>query len=79
MVQLYFVVLALTFFVSAPALAARTHKGAAASIHKGKVVEASLVGAMRALFLEQVMDSDVRDHLHERLRRPIALPAPPAP
>jgi len=40
MLQLYFVVLALTFFVSAPALAARTHKGAAPSIHKGKVVEA---------------------------------------
>ena len=40
MLQLYFVVLALTFFVSAPALAARTHKGAAANTHKGKVVEA---------------------------------------
>src|SRR2546430_14623026 len=40
MVQLYFVVLALTFFVSAPALAARTHKGAEAKTHKGKVVEA---------------------------------------
>ena len=40
MLQLYFVVLALTFFVSAPALAARTHKGTAANTHKGKVVEA---------------------------------------
>src|SRR2546423_8375621 len=35
---------------------------------------ASLVGAMRALFLEQVMDADMRDALHERLRRPIARP-----
>ena len=41
---------------------------------------ASLVGAMRALFLEQVMDRDERDHLHARLRVPLALaPVPPAP
>ena len=40
MLQLYVVVLALTFFVSAPALAARTHKSAEAKTHKGKVVEA---------------------------------------
>jgi DNA-binding transcriptional regulator YbjK len=33
---------------------------------------ASLVAAMRALFLEQVMDADQRDGLHERLRRPLA-------
>ena len=33
---------------------------------------AALVGAMRALFLEQVMDADVRDELHERLRRPLS-------
>jgi DNA-binding transcriptional regulator YbjK len=32
---------------------------------------AALVSAMRALFLEQVMDADVRDGLHERLRRPL--------
>jgi DNA-binding transcriptional regulator YbjK len=36
---------------------------------------AALVSAMRALFLEQVMDADVRDGLHERLRRPLS-PAP---
>lgn len=33
---------------------------------------AALVAAMRALFLDQVMDADARDHLHERLRRPLA-------
>jgi DNA-binding transcriptional regulator YbjK len=33
---------------------------------------AALVAAMRALFLEQVMDAEVRDGLHERLRRPLA-------
>jgi DNA-binding transcriptional regulator YbjK len=33
---------------------------------------AALVSAMRALFLEQVMDADVRDGLHERLRRPLS-------
>ncbi|MDQ1490107.1 MAG: hypothetical protein QOJ23_2621 [Actinomycetota bacterium] len=33
---------------------------------------AALVAAMRALFLEQVMDAEVRDALHERLRRPLA-------
>jgi DNA-binding transcriptional regulator YbjK len=40
---------------------------------------AALVAAMRALFLEQVMDPEVRDGLHERLRRPIALPTAPGP
>ena len=33
---------------------------------------AALVAAMRALFLDQVMDADARHHLHERLRRPLA-------
>jgi DNA-binding transcriptional regulator YbjK len=33
---------------------------------------AALVAAMRALFLEQVMDAGARDALHERLRRPLA-------
>jgi DNA-binding transcriptional regulator YbjK len=33
---------------------------------------AALVAAMRALFLEQVMDAEVRDALHERLRQPLA-------
>jgi DNA-binding transcriptional regulator YbjK len=33
---------------------------------------AALVAAMRALFLEQVMDAEARDALHERLRRPLA-------
>jgi DNA-binding transcriptional regulator YbjK len=33
---------------------------------------AALVAAMRALFLEQVMDAELRDALHERLRRPLA-------
>jgi DNA-binding transcriptional regulator YbjK len=33
---------------------------------------AALVAAMRALFLEQVMNAEVRDGLHERLRRPLA-------
>jgi TetR/AcrR family transcriptional regulator, regulator of biofilm formation and stress response len=32
---------------------------------------AALFAAMRALFLEQVMDPDERDRLHERLRRPL--------
>ena len=32
---------------------------------------AALVAAMRALFLEQVMDPEVRQGLHERLRRPL--------
>ena len=32
---------------------------------------AALFRAMRALFLEQVMDPDARDSLHERLRQPI--------
>ena len=41
---------------------------------------AALTLAMRALFLEQVMDRDERDHLHARLRVPLALaPVPPAP
>jgi DNA-binding transcriptional regulator YbjK len=40
---------------------------------------AALVGAMRALFLEQVMDPDVRHELHARLRQPLApAPVPPA-
>jgi DNA-binding transcriptional regulator YbjK len=39
--------------------------------HPGREA-AALVGAMRALFLEQVMDADVRDELHERLRRPLS-------
>jgi DNA-binding transcriptional regulator YbjK len=33
---------------------------------------AALVAAMRAHFLEQVMNAEVRDGLHERLRRPLA-------
>ena len=33
---------------------------------------AALTGAMRALFLEQVMDADARDVLHDRLRQPLA-------
>jgi DNA-binding transcriptional regulator YbjK len=33
---------------------------------------AALFAAMRALFLEQVMDPAVREVLHERLRRPVA-------
>src|SRR5947208_2824122 len=33
---------------------------------------ASLVGAMRVLFLEQVMDPAARDVLHARLREPLA-------
>ena len=33
---------------------------------------AALVAAMRALFLDQVMDAEARDDLHERLRRPLA-------
>ena len=33
---------------------------------------AALMGAMRALFLEQVMDPNARDVLHDRLRRPLA-------
>lgn len=32
---------------------------------------AALFGAMRALFLEQIMDAGTRDELHERLRRPV--------
>jgi TetR/AcrR family transcriptional regulator, regulator of biofilm formation and stress response len=32
---------------------------------------AALFGAMRALFLEQIMDAATRDELHERLRRPL--------
>ena len=32
---------------------------------------AALFGAMRALFLEQIMDDATRDELHERLRRPV--------
>jgi hypothetical protein len=32
---------------------------------------AALFAAMRALFLEQVMDAASRDALHERLRRPL--------
>jgi DNA-binding transcriptional regulator YbjK len=36
---------------------------------------AALFAAMRALFLEQVMDRAARDELHERLRRPLR-PAP---
>jgi folylpolyglutamate synthase/dihydropteroate synthase len=39
---------------------------------------AALTGAMRALFLEQVMDPDTRLALHETLRRPIAPPTVPA-
>src|SRR5882724_5310492 len=39
---------------------------------------AALVAAMRALFLEQVMDPDERDHLHARLREPLAPAAPPS-
>ena len=35
---------------------------------------AALFAAMRALFLEQVMDADDRDALHERLRRPLTPP-----
>jgi DNA-binding transcriptional regulator YbjK len=35
---------------------------------------AALFAAMRALFLEQVMDPDARDQLHERLRRPLGSP-----
>jgi len=39
---------------------------------------AALVAAMRALFLEQVMDPDVRELLHARLREPLApVPVPP--
>ena len=33
---------------------------------------AALVVAMRALFLEQVMEAEVRDGLHERMRRPLS-------
>jgi DNA-binding transcriptional regulator YbjK len=33
---------------------------------------AALMGAMRALFLEQVMDPDARDLLHAHLREPLA-------
>jgi TetR/AcrR family transcriptional regulator, regulator of biofilm formation and stress response len=33
---------------------------------------AALFGAMRALFLEQIMEAPTRDELHERLRRPLA-------
>ncbi|HEV3363233.1 MAG TPA: hypothetical protein VG795_03680, partial [Acidimicrobiia bacterium] len=36
---------------------------------------AALFTAMRALFLEQVMDTDTRDELHERLRRPLGSPS----
>ncbi len=32
---------------------------------------AALVAAMRALFLDQIMDADTRADLHERLRRPL--------
>ncbi|MEW6473584.1 MAG: TetR family transcriptional regulator [Actinomycetota bacterium] len=32
---------------------------------------AALFAAMRALFLEQVMDADSRDRLHDRLRQPL--------
>jgi DNA-binding transcriptional regulator YbjK len=32
---------------------------------------AALFGAMRALFLEQIMDAATRGELHERLRRPL--------
>lgn len=35
---------------------------------------AALFAAMRALFLEQVMDADDRDALHDRLRRPLTPP-----
>jgi DNA-binding transcriptional regulator YbjK len=38
---------------------------------------AALFAAMRALFLEQVMDADDRDALHDRLRRPLGLPPGP--
>ena len=37
---------------------------------------AALTAAMRALFLEQVMDPADRAALHERLRRPLAPPVP---
>jgi len=37
----------------------------------------ALVAAMRALFLEQVMDPEVREHLHARLREPLAPAAVP--
>jgi len=37
---------------------------------------ASLVAAMRALFLEQVMDPAARDVLHARLREPLAAERP---
>jgi DNA-binding transcriptional regulator YbjK len=33
---------------------------------------AALFAAMRALFLEQVMDPETRDQLHDRLRQPLA-------
>jgi TetR/AcrR family transcriptional regulator, regulator of biofilm formation and stress response len=36
---------------------------------------AALFVAMRALFLEQVMDSAARDELHEQLRRPLTVPS----
>jgi DNA-binding transcriptional regulator YbjK len=36
---------------------------------------ATLFVAMRALFLEQVMDSAARDELHEQLRRPLTVPS----
>jgi hypothetical protein len=32
---------------------------------------AALFVAMRALFLEQVMDPEARDHLYDRLRQPL--------
>jgi hypothetical protein len=35
---------------------------------------AALFVAMRALFLEQVMDPATRDELHDQLRRPLASP-----
>jgi len=38
---------------------------------------AALVSAMRALFLEQVMDPDVRELMHARLREPLAPAAVP--
>ncbi|MGH9010866.1 MAG: TetR/AcrR family transcriptional regulator [Acidimicrobiia bacterium] len=36
---------------------------------------AALFTAMRALFLEQVMDTAARDELHEQLRRPLGSPS----
>jgi DNA-binding transcriptional regulator YbjK len=40
---------------------------------------AALFAAMRALFLEQVMDAGARDELHERLRRPLEADSPLPP